>query len=142
VLLNPERGPAIAVNHAAHNHAAVPGCVKGKPGFARCFAPLTHPARGGIGHERRSREGALGFAQCDDTKTRMAGTEEWFRPDKEISAGGSDDGKRDACGGLRPVVLRQSPAPMYRGPEGREERLGAAQSDGYLRLARAQSDDN
>jgi hypothetical protein len=46
--LNFERVAAIAVNPAAHQHAAVLGCVKGKPGFARCFAPLTHPARGGI----------------------------------------------------------------------------------------------
>jgi hypothetical protein len=47
-LLKFERVAAIAVNPAAHNHAAVLGCVKGKPGFARCFAPLTHPARGSI----------------------------------------------------------------------------------------------
>jgi hypothetical protein len=46
-LSNFEWVAAIAVNPAAHQHAAVLGRVKGKPHFVRCFAPLTHPARGG-----------------------------------------------------------------------------------------------
>jgi hypothetical protein len=71
----------------------------------------------------------------------MAGTEEWFRPNKRILSWGSEGGKRSAHGGLRPVA--RTPKPRANVPEGRS-REGAPKAV-YGRLVQtreAQSDDN
>jgi hypothetical protein len=67
----------------------------------------------------------------------MAGTEEWFRPNKRILKRGSEGGRHGARGALRPVAYAPKPRANVLSPGGAKERLGAAQSDDNLRLSPA-----
>jgi hypothetical protein len=65
----------------------------------------------------------------------MAGTEEWFRPNKRMLAWGSGGGNGDARGGLRLVARTPKPRAKVLSGGAAKEQLGAAQSDENLKPA-------